>query len=54
MDCHEGDMLILRHEDEAHAKPMWMARALSQPKCATSSPRNLTDAGGVPLTDDTQ
>ena len=38
IDCHEGYMLILRSRDETCAKPVWVARALSKPNFATSSP----------------
>jgi hypothetical protein len=37
VDCHEGYMLILRHGDETYVKPVWVARALSEPNFATSS-----------------
>jgi hypothetical protein len=38
VDCHEGYMLILRLGDETYVKPVWVARVLSKPKFATSSP----------------
>jgi hypothetical protein len=38
VDCHEGYMLILRPGDETYAKPVWVARALSNPNFVTSSP----------------
>jgi hypothetical protein len=37
VDCHEGYMLILRPGDETYVKPMWVARALSEPNFTTSS-----------------
>ena len=30
VDCHKGYTFILRHVDETYAKPVWVARALSQ------------------------
>ena len=38
VDCHERYMLILHPRDETYAKLMWVARALSKPNFATSSP----------------
>jgi hypothetical protein len=38
VDCHEGSMLILHHEDETYTKPVWVVRALSKSNFATSSP----------------
>jgi hypothetical protein len=38
VDCHEGYMLILRPGDETYVKPVWVARALSEPNFTTSSP----------------
>jgi hypothetical protein len=39
VDCHEGYMLILRPGEETYVKPVWVARVLSKPNFATSSPR---------------
>jgi hypothetical protein len=38
VNCHEGYMLILRPGDETYVKPVWVARALSEPNFTTSSP----------------
>jgi hypothetical protein len=38
MHCYEGYMLILRLGDETYAKLVWVARTLSKPNFATSSP----------------
>ena len=38
LDCHEGYMLILHPRDETYAKPVWVARVLTKPKFAISSP----------------
>ena len=38
VDCHESYMLILRPRDDTYAKPVWVARVLSKPNFATSSP----------------
>ena len=38
VDCHEGYMLLLRAGDETYVKPVWVAKALSEPNFATSSP----------------
>ena len=38
VDCHEGYMLLLRAGDETYVKPVWVAKALSEPNFATFSP----------------
>ena len=38
MDCLEGYVLILRHGDETYAKPVCVAKALSQTHFETSNP----------------
>ena len=38
VDCHEGYMVLLRPGDEEFPKPIWLAKALSDPNFVSTSP----------------